>query len=147
MRKTVRQSIDCVPRQPNSKVAANCVWIVHDTLDLIQTSVRNFGINMDEPKDVAVRGTRTSIHLYCSISGAYDQLIAAARGEFGRAISASAIGNDNFGARRSLMHLLKKWADQRRLVADGNNDGELHLHSNTFCNRLGAATRESATIC
>ena len=79
MRKGVRESINRAPRQANSKVTTGDLRIVRDTLDLIQTSPRDFGINVDEPKDVAVRDTRTNIHLYCSIALAYGKLIAKTR--------------------------------------------------------------------
>ncbi len=68
MRKGVRQSINTGSRQANSKVTASDLRIIQGALDLIQASRRNFGINMDEPKDVAAGGVCTSIHLCCSIA-------------------------------------------------------------------------------
>jgi hypothetical protein len=63
---------------------------------------------MDKPKDVATRGACTNIHLYCPIPLAYDNLIAKAPRQIGRAVGASTICNNNFRCRRSLAQMLKK---------------------------------------
>jgi hypothetical protein len=86
MRKGVRQSIDRVLWQANSKKTAGDLRIIHDSLDLVQTSPRNFCIGMEKPKDVATRGARTSIHLCCPATLAYDKLIAKALREIGCAV-------------------------------------------------------------
>jgi hypothetical protein len=122
MRKAVGQSINPAPRQANSKVTASDLWITHDVLNLIQTLPGHFGINMQKPKDVALRHTAASVHLYCSTAFAHDKLIAKAPSEISCAIGASTIGDNNLASRRSLAHLLKKWPYQRRFVKDGNND-------------------------
>jgi len=102
MRNAVRQSINGASRQTNSEKTSRGLRVIHDLLDLLQTSPRNFGINMDKPKDVTARDACPSIHLYCSIALAYHKLIAKARREISRAIGASAIRDDNFSASRPL---------------------------------------------
>ena len=57
MRKAVRQSVNEASRQTNSKKTSRDLRVTHDLLDLVQTSRRNLGIDMDKPKDVAVCGT------------------------------------------------------------------------------------------
>ena len=57
MRKAVRQSINEASRQTNSEKTSRDLWVIHDLLDLVQTSPRNFSIDMDKPKDVAACGT------------------------------------------------------------------------------------------
>jgi len=101
MREAVRQSINGASRQANSKKTACDIWIIHDALDLFQTAPWNFGINVNEPENVATRGARTGIHLYRSTGLAYDNLITKVVCEISRAIGASAIGDDNFSATRS----------------------------------------------
>jgi hypothetical protein len=122
MRKTVRQSINPASRQANSKVTASDLWINHDALHLIQTLPGHFGINMQKPKDVALRGTSANVHLCCSTAFAHDNLIAKAPSEISRAIGASTICYNNLASRRSLAQLVKKWPYQRRFVKDGNNN-------------------------
>jgi len=78
MREAVRQSIDVGLRQANSKKTAGDIRIIYDSLDFFQTTARNFGIDVDEPENVATRGARTGIHLYRSTGLAYDNLIAKA---------------------------------------------------------------------
>jgi len=110
MRKTVRQPINSAWRQAYPEITASDLRIIHEALDLSQTSVRDFGINMDKPKDVTVRGTRANIHLYCSIAFAYDNLIAKAARKISRVIGASAVGDNNLRFWRSVTQVLKKWA-------------------------------------
>jgi hypothetical protein len=86
MRKGVGQSIDWVLWQANSKESARDAGVIHNSLDLTQTSPRNFCIDMEKPKDVATRGARTSIHLCCPATLAYDKLIAKALREIGCAV-------------------------------------------------------------
>src|SRR5436309_8917347 len=108
MRKSVGQPIDRASRQANPEITASDPRIIHEALDLSQTSLRDFGIDVDKPKDVTVRGTSGKIHLYRSIALAYDNLIAKAPRQINRAVIASTICDDNFSARRSLAQLLKK---------------------------------------
>jgi hypothetical protein len=81
--------------QANSKKTAGDLWIIHDALNLVQTSPRNFCIDMEKPKDVAMRGARTSIHLCCPATLAYDKLIAKALREIGSAVGASTIRDND----------------------------------------------------
>jgi len=68
MREAVRQSINGGLRQANSEKTARNIWIIHDSLDLIQTAPWNFGINVNEPKNVTARDACPSIHLYRPIT-------------------------------------------------------------------------------
>jgi hypothetical protein len=122
MRKAVRQSINGASRQANSEITASDPRIIHEALDLSQTSVRDFGIDMDKPKDVTVRSTSANIHLYRSIALAYDNLIAKAGREITRAIGASAVGDNNLRFWRSVTQVLKKWAYEWRLIKNRHND-------------------------
>src|SRR5437667_4047747 len=101
-RKTVRQPIDVGSRQAYPEITSRDPRIVHEALDLSQTSVRDCGVDMDKPKDVTMRGTRADIHLYRSIALAYDNLIAKAGREISRAIVASTVGNYNLRFWRSV---------------------------------------------
>jgi hypothetical protein len=76
-----------------------------------------------------MRGARTGVHLYRATGLAYDKLIAKALREISRAIGASALGDDNFSASRSLAQVSQEWSYQRRLVEDRNNDRDLHWNS------------------
>src|SRR5438309_10178839 len=78
MRKAVRQSINGASRQTNSKKTSRDLRLIHDLLDLVQTSPRNSGIDMDKPKNVAMCGTCPSIHLHGPNGFAPDDLIAKA---------------------------------------------------------------------
>ena len=89
-------------RQAYSKKATRDLRVIHDLLDLVQTAPRNFGVDMDKPKDVTMRGTRADIHLYRSIALAYDNLIAKAGCEINRAIVASTVGHNDLRFWRSL---------------------------------------------
>jgi len=122
MREAVGQSIDWVSREPNSKVTATYLRIDQDTLDLIQTTPRNFSIDMDKPQDVAVCGVCASIHLYRPIALAHDNVITKAAREISRCIAASAVGDNNLRVGRPVTQMLKKWAYEWRLIKDGNND-------------------------
>jgi hypothetical protein len=95
MRKSVGQPINRASRQAYPEITASDPRIIHEALDLSQTSLRDFGIDMDKPKDVTVRGTSAKIHLYRSIALAYDNLIAKAGREISGAIGASAVGDNN----------------------------------------------------
>src|SRR5262249_1358239 len=125
MRKTVGQSINRVSRQANPEVASDHFRIFHNTLDFIQRTPRNFSINMYKPKDVAARSMAASIHLYCPIGSAPNELIAKARTEISRAIRASAVDDNNLRFGRSITQMPKKWAYECRLIKGWNNNREL----------------------
>jgi len=108
MSKAVRKSINQASRQANSEVTANDLWVIHDALNLIQTSLRDFSIYVHEPKDVAASSARAGIHLHGPIGFASNKLIAKARGEINRVIAASAVSDNNLSSRRSLAQMLKK---------------------------------------
>src|SRR5437879_13592057 len=93
MRKAVRQSINGVSRQTNSKKTSRDLRLIHDLLNLVQTSPRNSGIDMDKPKNVAMCGTCPSIHLHGPIGFAPDELIATAHTEVRCVIGASAVAD------------------------------------------------------
>jgi hypothetical protein len=110
MRKSVGQSINRASRQANSKITTSDIGIIQYARDFIQTSVRNFGIDMHEPEHFATRSTCTDIHLRRPIRFAPDELIAKARTEISCVIGASAVGDNNLRFWRSAPQMLKKWA-------------------------------------
>lgn len=109
MRKTIRQSINVRSRQANSKKTACSPGVVHDSLDLTQTSPRNFGIDMEKPENVTMRGASTNIHLYCPIAFAYDKLIAKARRKISRAVGASTIRDNDLHSGRALAQMREEY--------------------------------------
>jgi len=127
MRKAVRQSINGASRQTNSKKTSRDFRVIHDLLDLVQTSPRNFGIDMDKPKNVAMCGTCPSVHLHCPIGFTPDELIAKAHTEISCVIGASAVGDNNFRFCRSVPQMLKKWSYKYRLIKDRDNNRDLRL--------------------
>jgi len=127
MRKAVRKSINGASRQTNSKKTSRYLWVIHDLLDLVQTSPRNFGIDMDKPKNVAMCGTCPSIHLHGPIGFTPDELIAKAHTEISCVIGASAVGDNNFRFCRSVPQMLKKWSYKYRLIKDRDNNRDLRL--------------------
>jgi hypothetical protein len=127
MRKAVRQSINGASRQPNSKKTSRDLRVIHDLLNLVQTTPRNFGVDMDKPKDVAVCGTCSSIHLYRPVTLAYYKLITKIPREIARAIGTSTISDDNFSARCLLAQVSKKWSYKHRLIKDRDNNRDLRL--------------------
>ena len=122
MREAIGQSINRVSRQANPKVTPRDLWITQDVLDFIQTAPRNFRINMHKPKDVAARSLAASIHLYCPITPASNELIAKACAEISCAIGASAVGDNNLRVGCSLPQMLEKLAYECRLIKGRNND-------------------------
>ena len=108
MSKAVRKSINQASRQADSEVTANDLWVVHDAVNLIQTSLRDFSVHMHEPKHVAAGSACAGIHLHGPIGLASNELIAKARGEINRAIAASTVGDNNLSSGCSLAQMLKK---------------------------------------
>jgi hypothetical protein len=125
MRKAIRESINQAFRQANSEVTANHGRIIHDMLDLIQTSLRDFGVDMQKPKDVANRSVHAGVHLYGPIALASNKLIAKARGEISGAVTTSAVHDNNLSSRRSLAQMPKKWPYQRSFAKNRNDDRDL----------------------
>jgi hypothetical protein len=122
VRKAVGESVNPVSRETDSKKTARDFRIVHDTLDLIQTTPWNFGIDMDKPKDVAMCSTCSGIHLYGPVTSAYNKLITKIPGKVNSAIGTSTIRDNNLCARRSLAQTRKTLPQQQRLVQDWNNN-------------------------
>jgi hypothetical protein len=108
MREAVRQSINVGSRELNSKETACDIWIIHDALDLLQTAPWNFGIDVNEPENVATRGARTGVHLYRSTGLTHDKLVARAGHNFNRAIRASTVCNNNLCAGCPLAQMREK---------------------------------------
>jgi hypothetical protein len=108
MSKAVRKSINQAARQADSEVTANNLRVIHDALNLIQTSLRDFSVHVHEPKHVAAGSARAGIHLHGSIGFASNKLIAKARGKINRAIAASAVSDNNLSSGRSRAQMLKK---------------------------------------
>jgi hypothetical protein len=109
MRKTIRQSINVRSRQANSKESACSPGVIHDSLDLTQTFPRNFGIDMEKPENVTMRGASTNIHLYCPIAFAYDKLIAKAHRKISRAVGASTIRDNDLHSGRALAQMREEY--------------------------------------
>jgi hypothetical protein len=126
MRKTIGKPVDVSSRQANSEESASSVWVIHDSFDLDQTAPGNFGIGVNEPKDVAARGTRASIHLYCPIAFGYDKLIAKPLRQIARAVGASTIRDNDLRSNCPLTHVSKKRLYQRRLINNWDDDRNLH---------------------
>jgi len=129
MGKAVREPINQASRQADPEVTANDIRVIHYPPDLIQTSQWQFRIDMNKPKDVTARSTRTSIHLYCPIGFVSNKLITKALGEVDRAIGTSAVRDNNLSSGRSLAQMLKKWPYQQLLIKNRDNDRELRSHA------------------
>jgi len=112
MREAVRQSINGASRQANSKKTACDIRIIHDALDLLQTAPWNFGIDVDEPENVATRGARTGIHLYGPITLAYENIITKVSREISRAVTASPVRDNNLCSHRPFAQMRKTLPQQ-----------------------------------
>jgi hypothetical protein len=126
VRKTIGQSVYQVLRQANSKEPASDYRIVHNTLDLSQTSRRNFRIHMEKPKNVAVGSACTGVHLYPPIWLANNNLITKTAREISSAVEACPICDNDLSFRGSFAQVLQKWTYQGRLIKDWDNDREVH---------------------
>src|SRR5207245_4480195 len=98
---------------------------MHDARDLIQTLQRQFGIGVNEPKDLAARGACARLHLVGTAALGLHKSITQVGSELSGTISASTIGDDNFGSRRSLAQMLQERAYQRCLIQNLHDDREL----------------------
>jgi hypothetical protein len=96
MRKAIRQPINVRWRQANSKESTHDAGVSRNPLDLTQASPRNFCIDVQKPKDVAMRDVRTGIHLRCATGLAHDKLIAKALRKIGRAVGTPTICDNDF---------------------------------------------------
>jgi hypothetical protein len=63
VRKTIGQSVNQVLWQANSKEPASDYRVAHNARNLVQTTARNFGINVNKPKNVAVGSVCSSVEL------------------------------------------------------------------------------------
>jgi hypothetical protein len=126
MSKVVGESVNYALWEANSEVTANEIRIIHDAPNLIQTPSRNFGIDMNKPKDITVGDTRAGVHLPGTTAIALDNLITKSGSEPICAIGASTVCNNVLSFRRSLAQVLKKRSYQRRFVEYRNNDRNLH---------------------
>ncbi len=81
-----------------------------------------------------MRGIRPAIHLVGTAALALNKSIAKVGSALSGAICASAIGDDNFGSRRSLAQMREKSPYQRRLIKNRYNNR--NLHSNRFFKSL-----------
>src|SRR5206468_11132819 len=128
MGKAVRKPINQGSWQPNSEVAAGDPPVIQYAGNLIQTSPRYFGIDMDKPKNLAARGARAGIHLHGTTALAPDKLIAKACGEISCVIRTAAICNNDLRSRCSPAQVLQKLSDQRSLVYAGHKDARVRLN-------------------
>jgi hypothetical protein len=126
MRESVRQPIYWVWWQANAEIAAGNGAVIQYARNFSQAFLGHFGIYVNEPKNVAARGACAEVHLRGPIALAHYDLVAKPSRKIRRSIGASAIRDNNFGARRSLAKMLKKRAYQLCLIVDWNNNGELH---------------------
>jgi hypothetical protein len=130
MRKTVAQSIHGGCREADAKETATDCRIPHYVANLIQTIPRHFGIYVQEPENVASCAAGSGIHL-CRTAAfvATDKLIAKSYCEMIGTIAACSIDNDDFGSEGSFPQMGEEGLYQRRLIKNGNNNGDLHLTS------------------
>jgi hypothetical protein len=77
---------------------------------------------MHKPEDVTPRGAAAGIQLYGSMALAHDKLIAKALREINAAVRTATVCNNNLRSRRSVAQMLKKWAYERRLIKDRDNN-------------------------
>ena len=128
MRKAVRQSVyGRRGRQADPKETATDFWIAHYARNLIQRFQRHFGVCMQKPENIAAGCIGSDVHLFRTAAlAAPDNLIAEALRQLVGAVSAPAIDDNNFRPRGSLAQIREKWAYQRRLIKDRNNNGDLH---------------------
>jgi hypothetical protein len=122
MSKAVRESINQASREANPEVPANDLRVSHQMCDLIQTSLRDFGIGVDKPKNLPVRDARAGIHLPGPTSLAHNELMAKACRESICSVGAPTVRDDDLRFRRPLAQMPKKWAYQRRLIKNGDDD-------------------------
>ena len=128
MRKAVRQSVyGRHGRQADPKETATDFWIAHYPRNLIQRFRRHFGVGMQKPQNIAACSIGSDVHLFRTAAlAAPDNLIAEALRQLIGAVSARAIDDNNFRSTGSLAQIREKWAYQRRLIKDRNNNGDLH---------------------
>jgi hypothetical protein len=122
MSKAVRESIDQTSWEANPKIPARNIRIIHDLGNVVQTSLRESNVGMQEPKYLAASDASAGIHLPCSTAIALHQLIAKFGGEPICAIGTSAVRNNDLRFRRSLAKVPKKRPYQRCLVKNRDND-------------------------
>jgi hypothetical protein len=124
MRKAVRQSVySRRGRQTDPKETATDFWIAHYASNLIQRFPRHFGVCMQKPQNIAAYGIGSDVHLFRTVAlAAPDNLIAEALRQPVRAVGARAIDDNNFRPTGSLAQIREKWANQRRLIKNRNNN-------------------------
>ena len=128
MRKAVRQSVYGWPgRQANPKETATDFWIAHYASNLIQRFQRHFGVCMQKPQNIADCDIGSDVHLFgtAAFAVSYNVIAEALRQSVG-AVSARAIDDNNFRSTGLFAEVRKKRADQRRLIKNRNNNGNLH---------------------
>ena len=128
MCKAVRQSVySRRGRQADPKETATDFWIAHYAPNLIQRFQRHFGVGVQKPENIAACGISSDVHLPRTAAlAASDNLIAEALRQLIGAVSARAIDDNNFRPTGSLAQIREKWAYQRRLIKDRNNNRDLH---------------------
>jgi len=129
MRKTVRQSIyGRRGRQPDPKETATDFWIAHHATNLIQRFQRHFGVGVQKPENIAVRGIGSKIHLPGATAlAASNNLVAESLRELIGTVGARTIDDNDFRSMGSVSQVRKKRAYQQRFVQDRNDNGDLHL--------------------
>jgi hypothetical protein len=117
--------------------------MLHNARDLIQRLQWQFGIGVDEPKNLPVRGLRPSIHLDGPTPSALHKLITKSPRKISRAIGTFTVGNYDLGFGRSLAQTSEKRPYQRRLVENRNDNRYFH---STFFGELGATKEISSEL-
>jgi hypothetical protein len=77
---------------------------------------------VDKPKKITARDAAAGIQLCGSMALAHDKLIAKALREINATVRTATVCNNNLRSRRSVTQMLKKWAYERRLIKDRDNN-------------------------
>jgi hypothetical protein len=128
MREAITESINKIlPRKSHSKKSTYCLSISQRALNISKSAIWNSRVGMQEPKNVALGGTRAGIQLTGASRGRLQQLVAEAGRKFRRAIGARSIDDDDFGFRRALAQVDQRFADEGCFVQDWHDDRDVHL--------------------
>jgi hypothetical protein len=112
MRKAVRQSVyGRGGRQSDPKKTATDFWIAHYPSNLIQRFQRHFGVGMQKPQNIAVRGIGSGVHLFSTAAlASSNNLVAEALRKPVSAVGTPAIDDYDFRPTGSLTQIREKWA-------------------------------------
>ena len=81
MRKAISQTItNSRSRQSNPEKATDDAFVFQQSSDIVQATLRHFGINVQKPKHVAARSRRAHVQLRRSTARSLTQVIAMGLG-------------------------------------------------------------------